>query len=779
MIKWVKNNKILFMVFVIQIVTLMIALGGYLKCKSNLYSEIFLPSDFNVTSEEVIDERIVLTPDNAEKGRKISMEPITLNRGTYIVYLDYSVTGAGNIFEASCFSSVEYKYRSNPVKLSMHNKNTYLTIDIGNTKEDVVLSIDYSGVGGMEIYGLSIHETTEMAKRDFVYALMFCAFLSLMYFVYSKDLTKRKEFFCLGVIVFFASCPLFLDYLIIGHDIPFHLNRIDSIKIGLQQGTFPVKIQPFWIYDYGYASGVFYGDFLLYFPALLRLMGMSIQEAYMIFVVAINIGTTLISYFGFKKILESDKLGMLAAMIYTLSNYRLINVYTRAAVGEYCAMMFLPLVFVGFYQIFNHTKATKLECVKLAIIPAIGLAGIINTHILTCEMVAVVIALVCIILIKKIFSGKTFWILLLTAFLTLLLSAGFLVPFLDYYLTEDFIINSSEWQTGNVQNMGLYFTQIFGVLQDGVGASRVTTTGVYEEMSPGLGLPLIIGWIASGYYLFIVEKEKRKNTTYYTILICFVGGLLCMIMSSIHFPWSTLENLGSLGRAFVSSIQFPWRFLSLATLFVTVGSCFLLKQLLQREAEGSKKYGLILWPMTLVTLGVTTLISMGWYYHSFLSEGIPYRVYDTYELPSMQIYTAEYLPEGSKLENFYEMRYAVSPGMMLSDIQKEGTKIQCYVDNVSEDGYLEVPLVNYKGYVAKDVDKNVPLTIENGNNNCIRVEIPADFMGNIEICFRHPIYWRIAEIITTVSIILLVGFGMYSYKLKKKKLLMYQAEKAK
>lgn len=769
MTQWIKKNKILFALLMIQSFILIIAIAGYLKSKANLYSEIFLPSDFDVTSAEVIDERVVLTSDNAAGGREISMEPITLNRGTYIVYLDYSVTGKENTFEAFCYSSVGYKFRTNPVTLSTHNKNAYLKIDIGNAKEEVILNIDYSGNGGMEIYGVSVHETTEMAKRHIVYALILCAILSLGYVVWNQDLTKRKIIFCLGTIVFFACCPLFLDYLIIGHDVPFHLNRIESIKLGLQQGSFPVKVQPFWIYDYGYASGVFYGDILLYIPALFRIMGMTIQDSYMLFVVLINIGTTLISYFGFKKILESDKLGLLASMLYTLSYYRLLNVYTRAAVGEYCAMMFLPLIFVGLYQIFKHTKATKLECIKLAIVPAIGLTGIINTHILTCEMVAVLIVVICILFIKKIFTGKTFGILVLTVVFTILLSAGFLVPFLDYYITEDFIINSSQWQTGNVQNMGLYFTQIFGIFQDGVGASNVTTTGVLGEMSPGLGLPLIIGLVLIAYYLFTVEKEKRKDASHYTILICFVCGLLCMLMSSIHFPWSALENLGTVGRSFVSSIQFPWRFISLSTLFITVGSCFALKQLLKREEDGSKKYGFILWPMTLVVVCVTTLISMGWYYYSFLSEGVPYRVYDTYELPSMQIYTAEYLPEGSKLEYFHEMRYAVSPNLMLSDIQKEGTKIHCYVDNSSEEGYIEVPLINYKGYVAKDVNNDAPLKIVNGYNNCIRVEIPAGYSGAVEICFQQPVYWIIAEIITAISVIVLICYGIYISVIKERK----------
>lgn len=768
MLNFIKKKKLLLILFIIQAIILIVAVGNFLICKSNLYSEVFIPSDLSVASAEISDEKIIVTPENSVAGCSVSSAPLTLSRGSYIVYIDYSAAATGNTFGASCFSKTAHQFCSNPTVLSVNSKNAYITIDIGNHVEEVTLNVNYSGNGQMEIYSMSIHETTDMAKQDFVYALILCALISLGYFICSGDINRRKSAFCLGAIIFLASYPLFLDYMVIGHDLPFHLNRIDSIKLGLEQGIFPVKIQPFWIYDYGYATGVFYGDILLYFPALLRIMGLSVQSAYMLFVAAVNIGTALIAYFSFKKILGCNKLGLLASMLYTLSYYRLLNVYTRAAVGEYCAMMFLPLIFAGLYQIFTYTGSAKKDYVKLAILPAIGLTGIINSHILTCEMVALFIILTCIIFIKKIFKWQTFCPLLLTVAFTLLLNAGFLVPFLDYYLTEDFIINSSQWQTGNVQNMGLYFTQVFGIFQDGVGGSFSTPSGIVNEFCPGLGLPLIIGLFGSGYFLFTANKTEKKAHSYFVSLFCFIFGLLCIIMSSIHFPWSTLENMGSLGRTLVSSIQFPWRFISLATLFITIGSCFALKNILTAESDNKGTYHSFILPCAVVTLCITSFISTGWYYHSYLSDGAPYRIYDTYELPSIQIYSAEYLPEGSKLQDYHEMRYATSPNLKFTDVRKSGTTLRCYVKNGSGEGYLEVPLTKYNGYVANTMDNPTPLTLENGYNNCIRVKIPANFSGDIEIKFVSPIYWRIAEIITMLSIFLLVAFGIINYRTIKK-----------
>ena len=766
MLNLIKKKKNLFILFFIQAIILIVAVTNFFICKSNLYNEIFIPSDLNLSTAEVLDEKIIITPENSNAGFVVSSSPLTLPRGSYIVYIDYSASMPGNTFGAYCAASTAHLFHSNPTPLSVNSKNAYITLDVGST-EDVTLMTNYSGNGQIEIYSMSIHETTNMAKRDFLYALLFCILISLAYFIYTGDINRKKTAFCLGLIIFLSSYPLFLDYMVIGHDLPFHLNRIDSIKLGLEQGIFPVKIQPFWIYDYGYATGVFYGDILLYFPALLRILGMSVQSAYMTFVTTINIGTAIIAYFSFKKILNNSRLGLIASMLYTLSYYRLLNVYTRAAVGEYCAMMFLPLIFVGFYQIFTHTNRHQKDYIKLAILPTIGLSGIINSHILSCEMVAIFVILLCIIFIKKIFKWQYFCPLLLTVIFTILLNLGFLVPFLDYYLTEEFIINSSQWQSGNVQNLGLYFTQIFGIFQNGTGGSFSTPSGIVNEFCPGLGLPLVIAFWGIAYFLFTTNKKQTQKSSYNIALLCFTFGMLCIIMSSIHFPWAMLENTTSIGRAIVSSIQFPWRFISLATLFITVGICFVLKQIPDTQIIDQEKSNLNIWSYAIITFCITSLLSTGWYYHSYLANGTPYRIYDTYELPSIQIYSAEYLPAGSTLQDFHEMRYAVSPNLTFRDVQKNGTTLQCYIENGSGKGYLEVPLINYKGYIAHTVQDNAPLTIKNGYNNCIRVDIPANFTGNILIEFVSPIYWKIAEIISTVSAILLIAFIIFNSKLKR------------
>ena len=46
---------------------------------------------------------------------------------------------------------------------------------------------------------------------------------------------------CYLVIILMASIPLFNNYLIRGHDIYFHLMRIEGLAQGLGAGEFPVR----------------------------------------------------------------------------------------------------------------------------------------------------------------------------------------------------------------------------------------------------------------------------------------------------------------------------------------------------------------------------------------------------------------------------------------------------------------------------------------------------------------------------------------------------------
>ena len=87
-------------------------------------------------------------------------------------------------------------------------------------------------------------------------------------------------------------------------------------------------------------------------PAVLRLIGFSLQASYQIYVALVNLATVLISYWCFSKMFASRLSGLLGAALYSLNLYRFTNLYTRAAVGEFSAMAFLPLILYALWAVF-------------------------------------------------------------------------------------------------------------------------------------------------------------------------------------------------------------------------------------------------------------------------------------------------------------------------------------------------------------------------------------------------------------------------------------------
>lgn len=100
-----------------------------------------------------------------------------------------------------------------------------------------------------------------------------------------------------------------------------------------------------------------------------------------------------------KEITKKMSLGIISSLLYTFCLYRIVDVYTRAAIGEVLAFAFLPLIIWGLYElIYNDQK-------KWWILP-IGIFGIINSHIIYSVIAIGIIMYFLLINVKKYLKKK-------------------------------------------------------------------------------------------------------------------------------------------------------------------------------------------------------------------------------------------------------------------------------------------------------------------------------------------------------------------------------------
>lgn len=746
-----KLTKQVYILIAVQLLVLLSALLGWLTHRGNLFQKSFTLDEYIVSENTVVLEDVTTDETMSDGGIFVRTPDMTLDKGTYSIYVDYNANAADSSAHAGSSQLGSLDMHCPDITLNPAYHTAVLSLDLSRRVTDFTVSASFSGKGYLSITGVHIIENTDHYKKNMIRAFALCLLLDLFYLFWKSAPSSRRIMLALTAIFGITCYPLYADYLTAGHDIPFHLLRIEGLAKGLSDHVFPVKIHPVWARDHGYAVGVMYGNAFLYFPALLRRFGYSIQSAYKLYAAAVNLGTVIISYFMFKRMFRSRKTGLLGCLVYSLSIYRLVDTYTRTAVGEYTAMMFFPVVLCGFYLIF--TEASKNSWQKPAILTALGITGLIQSHVLSCEMAAFVILPACLILIRRVCRRYPFTALALAAFLSVLLNLGFLVPFLDYYNTG-LHITSEEWSGSTIgffQENGLFPTQLFTLFGHATGSAWQIQAGVSNEVTITMGIFFLLGLLLFFYLLLCHTGECRTFPNFIPACLCTALGCLLLYMSTCYFPWDAIASLDDSVKNLIYSLEFPWRLLAPATALLAFSCCFSVSALHHIYGRATA-YPILLSMLTLLA------VNCGWFLYDFTFSVEPYRVYATYELDSMNMYSNDYLPEGTNPENIKDNLIIQEGIAALERYEKQGTKILCGVTAEDSGGSIDFPLNYYKYYVCRDDATGEELEVSPGYNSMLRVTFPPGYSGSITVEFREPLHWRISEFL---SLLTFLGLGCY------------------
>lgn len=698
----------------------------------------------------------------AEDGSLVSSD-LTLPRGVYRVELRYHCEGNMqnfvNMIEVGqggfLFSSGEHLSGG----LGFTDFDLWIR---GRTEAFLQIS---PGEESLEILGFDLYQTDKDMTRALVIALV-CSLLAdalflLREFYRQYGLTGRQRENIAGLFftVAIASIPVFLGYVYPGSDITYHLLRIDNIKDGLLSGQFPVRIDPTWLWGHGYASSICYGETLLYIPAVMRLLGFTLHESYMSLLFLLNLGTCLMAWFCFRGIFGSSRLGLFCSALYTLSIYRLYKMYCWSALGEAQAMLWLPLILYAVYRLLAD-DTDKEDYGRKWIPLAIGFSGIIQCHVLTCELTVLFLAVTCIVFWKRLFRKETFLAFVKGVLGTCALSAWFVVPFLEYTLQVDMVIHHVSART--IQEVGLYPANLLFAFFHRGGSRDFELNGMREMEALGVGITMTA---AAGMMLLLwfwgllrEQKEERKLVTAGKTAV--VLGIAAMVMSLAIFPWTRIQFLNPVTEALVSSIQYPNRFLMMATLVLTFAGGVALVCIRSRMGDTAAK------GVGISFLAVCVVTAM-FYMSSLVTDSGALYMYDVKGMGTGYLSGAEYLRYGVDTSRYSYHGPKVGEGVEVTDYHKEWLDIVCSVcNNFDGESYVDLPLQNYKGYVAR-TDSGQRLEICDGENMDVRVLLPDGFFGSVQVTFQPPWYWRLAEVCSVLSAAALTVRQFVLYKRKR------------
>ena len=695
--------------------------------------------------------------EDTPTGEMVVCDGISLTPGVYRIELEYETdtdlvalcnVADGTVFHKGLLSNGEHMYAG------LHR--TGFDIWLYESTQDLKVMVSYGGKGNLTTGNLRVVETNGLWTMLFVIILfggiLVCAVQIFCYYdrCFQVAPDKKRIFFWLAVISFVASLPYLCGDTLTGPDLTYHLQRIEGVKDGLLGGQFPVRLEPRWMYDHGYANGIFYCNTFLYLPALLRLLGFPISTSYNIYCIALNIATAWISYYCFGRMLGEKKAGVICSALYTLSVFRIYKLIVATAVGEGTAVTFLPLVLYGLYRIF--TEEPEEERYKTAWVPLmLGLGGLIQSHVLTCEITGAAMILFCIIFIRKIFHVKVFLALLKGAVSTVGVCLWFLVPFLDYYLTQDVHIRHVSART--IQDRGLYpthlpfhFWRVGGNIPNGENGMQYShPVGVGLVLCAALTVFLIL-WFSGKFR----KTEKRELNFVKAVAVI---GVLMLYMSLNLFPWDRIQALNSVTAALVSSLQFPNRFLGWGTACLVLVFGFCVKYFHENRCQ------VFHWiTVGAAILGVTT---SSMYLLDFVNYGQEYfELYNEEGMGFGYISGAEYLIEGTEGDKLTFADPVAGKSVEIQGFEKSYLRAELYCTNgQAGESYVDLPMLLYKGYLAVREDTGQKLTLASGENHVIRILIPGGFEGKIKVDFVSPAYWRISEWVTVLAVVVIALWG--------------------
>ncbi|MDD5939880.1 MAG: hypothetical protein PUC46_03740 [Lachnospiraceae bacterium] len=729
-----------------------------------------------------------MTPD--EDGKiEAATAPINLHPGSYRITLMYSADHHDNTYTASAAFDTYSVVTGHSQKglPEGENQTQFFRMDTAAPVQDYSIAFDYSGNGYLFVNGITVQETRQMRGEVFVLLVLGSIALNAFLLLWNpqsalaagtKALLSRR-FILVGLIalVVFSSLPLFSYYLLNGHDLQFHLQRIEGLAQAIETGRLPDRVCAYWCNGYGYAVGTFYGELLLTFPALLRIFGFSVQNAYKMYVLVINLVTCALSWYSFRKILRTRRAAMLATSVYMLAPIRLTNIYVRGAVGEYTSMAFMPLILYGVYRLYTYEN----NCGRQGLLSAfreylsmswpilLGYSLVIESHSLSTLLIAVFVVIAGLFMWKKTFRPKYLKRILFCAVMLFGINLCYLLPMLDGFRTPFEAMDLDAM--GRFGANGVNLWQLLGLMPLGYGSSYA----VYEELE-GVEMPYAIGLaLIAGLLVYVVLRsvlpgrrglQADVRTNLRCADVCAWVGAIALFMSTIWFPWDLLQQTGSLIAFLTKNIQFPWRFLSGASILLALvcGAAYLLLRGGGEELRGRSG------PFAAAVLGLS-VVTAGYFLSTACENTSNWSLATVRgDLNSSNVMGGEFLPRGADRTMFNDVQPIAGDGVTVGDFSRENGTVQMTVSNSSDQqSYVDLPLLFYRGYVAKDAQSTETLGVTDGTGERVRVVLPAGYSGTVTASYTEKPAWIAADLVSAAFLVLIAAAEIVPAERNRKK----------
>lgn len=530
-----------------------------------------------------------------------------------------------------------------------------------------------------------------------------------------------------------------------------HLIRIIGIDNAIKNESFPFLIQPFFCNDWGYSMTAFYPSIVSYVPYFLSIFMGSFINGIKIFAAITVILSGITMYQFLMEITEKKKLALIGAIVYMILPYRLENIYNRFAIGEFTAFVFIPLVFLGLYNLLNGNGKKHYYI-------AIGATGLMLSHTISTIYTAVFCLIYILFNLKLFFKKDVLIKCLINVIFILLISAIFWVPMLEFKQSAEYAI----FEPDALKTSGKYVAnntiELWQLLKDKNEENGVSFV---------IGIPFIT-MLLLGIFVFKKLDQKLKDLYITNIVLAVISIIMC----TKFFPWIIMPD-------FLCTLQYPWRLLGFALFFLTpicaINVYFLIKEIKNKKTQDGI-YMIVILILSIFTLKELSSYQIGYQtIDSSYEEQIVQNPKIHYFSVNRDYMTLKALKEQrGYLYTRTDETYVINGEAIISNEEKYGLKMKISLEKAKEGTKLELPYLFYPGYTVKLVEKSSTETVINtseSENGFLQIMIPHD-IENAEIIVNYTgtTIEKTAYIGSGISVILFICYIIYFRKKDKEEI---------
>lgn len=372
------------------------------------------------------------------------------------------------------------------------------------------------------------------------------------------------------IIVFIISLILVLDlFLHSGQPATFdgisHITAIAQFHQALSDGDFPVVWTDKYA-NYGLPMALVAHQLPNYLGAFLSNFSDNMVTNYnmLLFLAVLLSG---LFFYRFLRIYFSPIISLLGTVIFTFAPYKIINIYIRGAMPEVFASIFVPLIFIGIYDLVNKKSMRSVLLLILSftlLVLTHPMLFVINLFLILPYFTFLFFQNQSVIKVKDIVRDIDYKILVIffgVIVFSLCIAAFYLIPL---FMETKYLVYGREASQSTHQYLSwsnflspewYYFlnTDIFH-------RGHFIKTGVVEFISLFLGLLVLI-------YKWFITKDTRMSILEYAVITGFVILFFVTQYSEVFYNHISI----------LAAIQFPWRMLSAFMFIPPIIIAYLLK----------------------------------------------------------------------------------------------------------------------------------------------------------------------------------------------------------